>query len=149
MRIDCAVVPEGLAIAVTDTGIGMAAHDIPRAFTPFQQIEDPMSRRFDGTGLGLPIVKAIMDLHGGTITLASTPGKGTRATVTFPPGRLVDDTTALTPPLALAVPQDPDSTTTTTTANSTGNSTATPAPAKAKRRPGPRSNRRGAPAPTA
>jgi PAS domain S-box-containing protein len=137
VRVDCAVDADGLAIAVTDTGIGMAAPDIPRALTPFQQIEDPMSRRFDGTGLGLPIVKAIMDLHGGTITLNSTPGQGTRATVTFPASRLVADPGTLPVPTATAgdLPA--------------GDPPRDQAPAKAKRRPGPRSNRRGAPVPTA
>jgi PAS domain S-box-containing protein len=89
IRIECGVDADGLSISVVDTGIGMAAIDIPRALTPFQQIEDPLSRRFDGTGLGLPIVKAMMDLHEGTVALASAPHVGTRATVTFPPPRLL------------------------------------------------------------
>ncbi|MEJ0067999.1 MAG: PAS domain-containing sensor histidine kinase [Pseudomonadota bacterium] len=91
IRVECAVDAEGLAISVRDTGIGIAPHDIPRALIPFQQIEDPLSRRFDGTGLGLPIVKAIMDLHGGSVALTSTPGIGTRVTVRFPAGRVLPE----------------------------------------------------------
>jgi PAS domain S-box-containing protein len=141
VRVDCAVGAEGLSIAVTDTGIGIAARDIPRALTPFQQIEDPMSRRFDGTGLGLPIVKAIMDLHGGTITLSSTPGKGTRVTILFPPSRLIVDRAALKPPPA-ETETGTESETGTATETETKTETKTGA-AKATRRPGPRSSRRG------
>jgi PAS domain S-box-containing protein len=99
IRVACTVDDAGLAICVRDTGIGIAPHDIPRALIPFQQIEDPLSRRFDGTGLGLPIVKAIMELHGGSVDLASTPGVGTQVTVRFPASRLLP---AEPPPAATA-----------------------------------------------
>src|SRR5262249_26781752 len=55
----------GVAISVTDTGIGMAAEDIPQALSPFGQIETDKARRFSGTGLGLPLSKALVELHGG------------------------------------------------------------------------------------
>jgi signal transduction histidine kinase len=56
---------------------------------PFVQIDNSLSRNHPGTGLGLPAVKAIMEVHGGTLTLSSTIGAGTEATVTFPPERAI------------------------------------------------------------
>jgi PAS domain S-box-containing protein len=113
IRVEGTVDDRGLWISVLDTGIGIAPSDIPRALTPFQQIEDPMTRRFDGTGLGLPIVKAIMELHGGTVALSSTPGVGTRVSVVFPPERLIpaiaDDAAAVTPPATTTPPHAPRS----------------------------------------
>jgi signal transduction histidine kinase len=127
IRLECGTDADGLAISVVDTGIGIAAKDIPRALTPFQQIEDPLTRRFDGTGLGLPIVKAIMELHDGTVALSSTPRAGTRVTVVFPPPRLLP---SAAPPVA-APPAETSP-------------AATARPPRARR-----SNRRGARAPSA
>lgn len=74
---------------VRDSGIGIAAEDIPRVMERFGQVDSSMSRRYEGTGLGLPLVVAMMELHGGRVELESTPGKGTTVRVIFPPDRLV------------------------------------------------------------
>lgn len=77
----------GLTITVADTGIGIPPEDLERVFEPFVQIDSALSRRHDGTGLGLPLVRAIMELHQGEATLRSTLGEGTEVTVSFPPDR--------------------------------------------------------------
>ncbi len=82
----------GLRITVADTGIGIAAQDLSRVIEPFVQVDNALSRQHDGTGLGLPAVKAIMELHGGALELHSGPGSGTEATVVFPPERAVERT---------------------------------------------------------
>ncbi len=77
--------PDGsLALTVRDTGIGMAAKDVPKALEPFGQINGTLARRYPGTGLGLPLVKSIIELHGGTLTIDSREKLGTIATVHFP-----------------------------------------------------------------
>ncbi len=85
-RADPAV---GLTITVTDTGIGIAPKDIGRVLEAFEQVDSALSKQHTGTGLGLPLVKAMMELHGGRLDLDSTPGVGTVATLTFPAQRLV------------------------------------------------------------
>jgi signal transduction histidine kinase len=79
----------GLSITVADTGIGIAPEDLSRVLEPFVQVDSSFSRRHQGTGLGLPAVKGIMELHHGTIELQSTVGAGTKVTITFPPERAV------------------------------------------------------------
>ena len=80
---------EGLSIKVSDTGIGIAEADIPRAFERFGQIDSTLSRKYEGTGLGLPLAKHLAELHGGSLDLASEVGVGTVATVTFPASRVL------------------------------------------------------------
>ena len=70
-------------LVIADTGIGMAAEDIPKALKPFSQIDSRLARRYAGTGLGLPLTKALVDLHGGGLRIASAPGRGTTVTVTL------------------------------------------------------------------
>ncbi len=77
----------GLELVVSDTGIGMAAQDIPKALEPFGQISGPMSRRHQGTGLGLPLVKSFAELHQARMAITSQPGMGTRVAIVFPPER--------------------------------------------------------------
>ena len=86
-----AAAPEtgGLAIEVRDTGIGMSAEQIPRAMAPFVQIDSELARRYDGTGLGLPLTKSLVELHGGTLDIESVPGKGTTIRLYFPDERVV------------------------------------------------------------
>jgi signal transduction histidine kinase len=79
----------GVVLTVRDTGIGIAPSDLDRVLQPFEQVDSTMSRTHQGTGLGLPLVKAIMDLHGGSIVLKSIVGVGTCVTVTFPASRAV------------------------------------------------------------
>jgi len=78
-----------MGITVRDTGIGMTPEDIPLALAPFGQIESALSRKSQGTGLGLPLTKALVELHGGVLDLQSMPGAGTTATVILPADRVV------------------------------------------------------------
>ena len=90
IEIACRVDPsQGLSITVTDTGIGIATDDIGRVLEAFEQVDSSLSRKQQGTGLGLPLVRAMMELHGGRFELNSTVGVGTEAKVTFPADRLV------------------------------------------------------------
>jgi signal transduction histidine kinase len=73
-----------VCIWVKDSGIGIAAADLERALQPFGQIENSQSRTQIGWGLGLAISKSLAELNGGTLALASKPGQGTTASVTFP-----------------------------------------------------------------
>ena len=77
-----------LAVSVADQGIGMKAQDIPLALEPFRQIDNALSRPYEGTGLGLPLAKMLVEKHGGTLALDSTLGVGTTVTVTLPAARL-------------------------------------------------------------
>jgi signal transduction histidine kinase len=78
--------PEGgqVELAVEDTGIGIHAADLPRLMKPFEQKHHGYSKRNGGTGLGLPLVDALVRLHGGTLKIDSTPGRGTRVTARLP-----------------------------------------------------------------
>jgi PAS domain S-box-containing protein len=78
-----------LCIKLADTGIGIAAEDIPLALAPFGQIESALSRKHQGTGLGLPLTKALVELHGGILDLQSKLGEGTTVTLIFPVERVV------------------------------------------------------------
>lgn len=77
----------GITICVEDSGIGMRPEDIPVAMTPFAQIDSTFTRRHPGTGLGLPLVKSLVELHGGTFKLESALGRGTKAYIRFPASR--------------------------------------------------------------
>jgi len=79
----------GYVFQVADTGIGIALEDIPKAFTPFQQIDGDLDRKYDGTGLGLPLTKSLIEIHGGSLDLQSELGVGTTVTVRFPAERIV------------------------------------------------------------
>lgn len=75
----------GLALlTVEDDGIGIAPEDQERIFLEFEQLENPLTKMTAGTGLGLPIVKKLVELHGGHISVQSAPGKGTAFTFTLP-----------------------------------------------------------------
>ena len=69
---------------MTDTGIGISARDLPRLFQPFVQLDASLNRRQPGTGLGLALVKQVVELHGGTVAVESTPGKGSCFTIALP-----------------------------------------------------------------
>jgi PAS domain S-box-containing protein len=75
---------ESVTVAVSDTGIGMAATDLARLFEPFSQLDGSLSRRYAGTGLGLALVKRLAEEHGGTVAVQSEPGKGSTFTVRLP-----------------------------------------------------------------
>jgi signal transduction histidine kinase len=92
--------PGGLAIAVSDTGIGMASEEIPKALEEFGQIDSKISRQYAGTGLGLPLAKHLIELHGGTLTIKSAVNVGTTVTIVLPHERILADTER--PQIALA-----------------------------------------------
>jgi len=76
--------PEIIELVVEDTGIGMTADEIKIAMTPFRQVDGSLSRKHEGTGLGLPLAKSLIDLHGGTLTIESEPNVGTKARIHLP-----------------------------------------------------------------
>jgi signal transduction histidine kinase len=78
----------GLTVTVADSGIGIAPENLGRVVEAFEQVDNSLSRCHQGTGLGLPLVKAMIELHGGALELNSTLGVGTQATMVFPPARL-------------------------------------------------------------
>jgi len=79
----------GVTLVVADSGIGIPPHELERVLEPFTQVENLLTRKHTGTGLGLPLCKALSELHGATLTLASTVGTGTSVTITFPKERSV------------------------------------------------------------
>ena len=96
VTIGATVAPEtGCVLRVADTGIGMARDDIPRALSPFTQVDGGISREYEGTGLGLSITKALVEMHGGTLDIDSEAGAGTTVTVRLPADRVA-------PPAAVA-----------------------------------------------
>jgi signal transduction histidine kinase len=90
VTLTCAPDEDGsLRLCVTDTGIGMTPAEITSAMELFRQVDNQLARRYQGTGLGLPIAVQLAQLHGASIHLASTPGLGTTATVRVPASRVV------------------------------------------------------------
>jgi PAS domain S-box-containing protein len=80
----------GYVFQVADTGIGIALEDIPKAFSQFGQVDSTLGRRHEGSGLGLPLTKALVELHSGSLDLQSQLGVGTTATARFPAERIRD-----------------------------------------------------------
>jgi signal transduction histidine kinase len=83
VSLHAAATEEGVAVTVADTGIGMDPQDVEIAFQPFGQVDNRLERRYEGTGLGLPLTKALVDLHRAAISIDSARGRGTRVTVSF------------------------------------------------------------------
>lgn len=79
----------GMDIGVSDKGIGIAQEDHELVFKPFQQADNTLTRQHQGSGLGLPLVRNLAELHGGTVTLQSKTGEGTVIDVHFPVDRLI------------------------------------------------------------
>ncbi|MBI1261422.1 MAG: PAS domain-containing protein [Rhizobiales bacterium] len=85
---------DGARLSVIDRGVGIAQDDIPRALAPFTQLDGSLSRMHEGTGLGLPLAKHLVELHGGTLTIDSVVGAGTAVHIDLPKSCMVE-----TPPL--------------------------------------------------
>ncbi|MFF7361503.1 SpoIIE family protein phosphatase [Streptomyces sp. NPDC008125] len=86
IRISVGVQDGEAVVTVADTGIGVAAEEMPRLFERFHRIENARSRSNEGSGIGLALVNELVGLHGGTITASSTAGEGTRFTIRLPFG---------------------------------------------------------------
>jgi signal transduction histidine kinase len=82
------------SITVHDTGIGMRREDIPLALSPFGQIDRPVVKDLRGTGLGLPLAKTLVELHGGTLEMDSEPGRGTTVSLRIPTARVEEPASA-------------------------------------------------------
>lgn len=78
------IVDGSISIEVRDTGIGIAAKDISRAMAPFGQVDNSLSRKYEGTGLGLPLSRKFVEIMGGTFSIQSEVGKGTAITICLP-----------------------------------------------------------------
>jgi signal transduction histidine kinase len=94
VHVSAAIEGRHAVIAVADTGIGMKEEDIAVALEPFRQIDHvgggAFTRRFDGTGLGLPLAKALVELHGGTLEIKSAPAAGTTVRILLPLERRIE-----------------------------------------------------------
>jgi PAS domain S-box-containing protein len=73
-----------IQFTIADTGIGIATDDIPKLFQPFIQLDSSLNRKYQGTGLGLVLVKQIVELHQGTVTVTSIPNCGSKFTIALP-----------------------------------------------------------------
>ena len=81
----------GIAICVADTGIGMEPETIPIALEPFRQLESPLARHSEGSGLGLSLAKSLTEQHGGNLEIDSAPGVGTKVHLRFPRERTIHE----------------------------------------------------------
>lgn len=89
VSVRCVQDARGLVTSVTDTGIGIAPENIARAFERFGQVDSTLARKYEGSGLGLPLARELIELHGGTLTLESILNEGTIATFVLPAERIV------------------------------------------------------------
>ena len=78
----------GLCLSISDTGIGMTPDEIKIAKRPFGQVDTSLSKRHEGSGLGLPLVTAFTEKLQATMTIDSQPGVGTRVNILFPPEKV-------------------------------------------------------------
>jgi signal transduction histidine kinase len=88
LKVRCGTT-SGHVFQIIDTGIGIAPDDIPKAMSHFGQVDGDLNRRYEGTGLGLPLTSALVELHGGSLDIHSEIGVGTTVTVRFPAERIV------------------------------------------------------------
>ena len=88
VRVWCRL-DSGFVFQVSDTGIGIARDDILKALSQFGQVDSALNRKFEGSGLGLPLAKTFAELHGGTLDLQSELGIGTTVSVRFPASRIM------------------------------------------------------------
>ena len=89
VEVNCGhLVDGGYAVTVQDSGIGMTEQEIAKALMPFGQVENKMTATHTGTGLGLPLAKAMLELHGGRLEIHSVPGRGTSIILKFPAARV-------------------------------------------------------------
>jgi signal transduction histidine kinase len=79
----------GIALQIIDTGIGISGKDLERVMEPFTQADSTLSRAHEGTGLGLPLSRVLVELHDGELTIESAFGQGTVATVRLPANRVM------------------------------------------------------------
>ncbi|WP_394344596.1 sensor histidine kinase [Aliirhizobium smilacinae] len=86
VSMDASLRGQDLVITVSDTGIGIAAEKLGTLGQPFTQVDNSYNRNYEGTGLGLALVKGLVALHRGTFAIASRPGEGTVVTITLPMG---------------------------------------------------------------
>ena len=93
VRVSATETGAGIIIKISDSGIGMTADEIPLALEPFRQVTSRFRSKFDGTGLGLPIAKNLVELHGGTLTITSQVEVGTTVTICLPATRILPATT--------------------------------------------------------
>ena len=76
-------------LTIADSGIGMTAEGVKKALEAFGQVDSSLSRKYEGTGLGLPLTRALVELHGGRLEIDSALGDGTRVTASFPAERII------------------------------------------------------------
>jgi signal transduction histidine kinase len=88
IEVEASSAETGLTILIRDSGIGIAKADLIRVLQPFVQGDNELSRRHEGTGLGLTLVNSMIAMHGGTFHLESEVGTGTTAVLNFPPKRI-------------------------------------------------------------
>ena len=74
---------------MSDTGIGIAKKDQPKVLLPFNQVDSRLARKYEGTGLGLPLIKRLMELHKGWLRIDSDLGHGTTVSLIFPRERVI------------------------------------------------------------
>lgn len=90
ITVDVQLVSDGIELSVADSGIGISESNLERIFEPFVQSDSGLSRRFEGTGLGLSLSRSLAELHGGKLTLHSQEGQGTCAILWLPMARVSD-----------------------------------------------------------
>lgn len=107
ITVEARAIGSTIEIAVVDDGIGIAQADIEKVVQPFYQVEKGYARQNEGVGLGLSIVRGLVDLHGGALRIESAPGNGSRFIVTLPAdvdGAAIETTTGSVAPLAPVLP---------------------------------------------
>ena len=99
VTVDVAGNAAGTEIRVSDTGIGISPAEQEKVFAPFYQVDHRLNRAYEGAGIGLTLAKRYIELHGGTLELASTAGIGTTVTVRLPRPAASADRPQLAPPI--------------------------------------------------
>jgi signal transduction histidine kinase len=89
VSVGARLAPGSVVIEVKDTGIGMSPEEVRVALSRFAQVDHGINRKFEGTGLGLPLAQALVELHGGQLNIVSAPQVGTTVQIVLPETRIV------------------------------------------------------------